>query len=189
MLDFTQIMEGYGYPGIIFIVALENLFPPIPSEVVLPFAGFMAARGILAFFGVVLASTIGSVLGALILYYLGYSLGRNWAFSFVNRFGRYIKVTRKDLSHAEDWFSKYGPWTVFFCRMIPVVRSIISIPAGLSRMPLPRFITYTAMGTVLWNFLLVSGGVLLESAWPRVETWVNYYKYFFIAAAVISLGC
>src|SRR5690606_40170323 len=118
-------------PGIILVVLLENLFPPIPSEVILPFAGFLTTAGALTLPGVIAASTTGSVLGAIALYFVGNGFGRERIYRIVDRYQRLLTVTPEHVQRAEDWFTRYGAHTVFFCRMIPIMRSIISIPAGL----------------------------------------------------------
>lgn len=184
----TRLMESFGYPGIILIVALENLFSPIPSEVVLPFAGFLTTSGSLNLVGVIIAATLGSVLGALALYAVGRILGRERIYQIVRRFGRYLTIRDENVKQAEDWFSRYGGWTVFFCRMVPILRSLISIPAGLTEMRLAPFIAYTTAGTLLWNIFLVGVGATLGAAWPIVATWVGYYQDTVIIAGALAAG-
>jgi membrane protein DedA with SNARE-associated domain len=184
----TPVMEAFGYPGIVFVILVENLFPPIPSEIVLPFAGFLTTRGNLTLVGVIGASTIGSVLGAGALYWVGQWFGRVRIYALVARFGRLLTVSERDLQRAENWFERYGSWTVLFCRMIPVIRSLISIPAGLVRMNLWTFLLYTAIGSLVWNLVLVGVGALLGAAWPTVTAWVGYYQNIVIAAAVVLLA-
>ncbi|HEY8394218.1 MAG TPA: DedA family protein [Thermaerobacter sp.] len=181
MDGLTRIVEQWGYVGLVALVALENLFPPIPSEVVLPFAGFMTTYGPLSLPGVVAAATAGSVLGALILYGVGRALGRERVYGFVRRYGRYLSVSEEQVRQAEEWFARYGSWTVFFGRMVPIIRSLISIPAGLTAMEPVVFVTYTVLGTTLWNIALVGAGAALGAAWPLVERWVRYYQNAVIA--------
>lgn len=188
----TQIMQAFGYPGILLVVLIENLFPPIPSEIVLPFAGFMTTRGSLTLFGVLTAATLGSVLGAIALYWVGQWVGRERIYHIAARFGRILSVSETDVRRSEDWFQRYGTWTVFFCRMVPIMRSLISIPAGLVRMNLWVFIAYTAVGSLLWNLLLVGVGAALGTAWPMVTTWVGYYQNAVLVGVVGILavaGC
>ncbi len=180
----TRVMESLGYWGIVAIVALENLFPPIPSELVLPFAGFLTTTGPMNAPGVVLAATLGSVLGALALYTVGAIVGRERVYFIVRRYGRFLTVREDHVERAEDWFDRYGRWTVFFARMVPILRSIISIPAGLTRMPLLPFIAYTIAGTLIWNVLLVGAGVILGAAWPEIVRWIDYYQNLVIVAGV-----
>src|SRR5699024_3616575 len=127
----TQIMNDYGYIGIMYLIALENLFPPSPSEVILTFGGFMTTLSTLNVPGVVLSATAGSVFGAIILYLIGLQLDTERLERIVDRFGHILRVTREDIYKAEAWFHRYGPWTVFFCRFVPLIRSLISVPAGM----------------------------------------------------------
>lgn len=177
------IMETYGYLGIAFIIAVENLFPPIPSELVLPFAGYMTTTSSLTFIGVIFASTLGSVVGAIILYYFGLSLGRKGIIELIKRYGNSLQINEEALVKTEYWFNRFGTKAVFLCRMVPVVRSLISIPAGFAKMNLLSFMLYTTIGTIIWNTLLVSGGVLLGAAWPKIAQWVDYYKYLVLILA------
>lgn len=184
----TEIMEAFGYPGIVLVILIENLFPPIPSEIVLPFAGFMTTQGSLTLFGVVVAATFGSVLGALALYGVGVWFGRDRIYWIARRYGRWLTVGEQDVQRAEDWFARYGIWTVFFCRMVPVLRSLISIPGGLVRMNLAVFVLYTALGSVIWNLLLSGVGALLGAAWPAVSRWVNLYQDVVIALLALAVA-
>lgn len=186
-MDWTaRVMEAFGYPGIILVILIENLFPPIPSEIVLPFAGFMTTQGSLTLFGVVLAATAGSVLGALALYGIGLWFGRERIYGIVRRYGRWLTLTEADVQRTEDWFERYGMWTVFFCRMVPIMRSLISIPAGLVRMNMGLFVVYTAIGSAVWNLVLVGLGAALGATWDRVSHWVSIYQD--VVIAVLLLG-
>jgi len=171
----TEIIEALGYPGIVLVVLLENLFPPIPSEVILPFAGFMTTTSSLTITGVIIASTAGSLAGGLVLYGLGVWFGAERIERFVDRFQRYLTVTPEHVRKAQGWFSRYGVITVFFCRMVPIMRSIISIPAGLVRMNLLTFLVYTLLGSLIWNGVLVGAGAALGASWPLITQWVGYY--------------
>lgn len=182
----TEIMEAFGYPGIILVILIENLFPPIPSEIVLPFAGFMTTQGSLTLFGVVVAATIGSVLGAVALYGVGLGFGRKRIYGIVRRYGRWLTITEADVQRTEDWFERYGMWTVFFCRMVPVMRSLISIPAGLVRMNMGLFVVYTAIGSAIWNLLLAGLGAALGAAWDQVSRWVSVYQDLVLAVLLIG---
>ena len=126
----THFMEKFGYWGIAFLIFLENVFPPIPSEIILTFGGFMTTKSDLSFLGVTITSTIGSVLGAIVLYGIGAWIGERNLYRFVNRYGKILRVKTQDLDKTIGWFEKYGYWTIFFCRFVPLLRSLISIPAG-----------------------------------------------------------
>lgn len=150
------IMNKFGYLGIFLLILLENLFPPIPSEVILTFGGFMTISTSMNIFGVILVSTIGSLLGAIILYYLGKILNKERINKIIkSKYGKLLRIKSKDIEMADKWFDTKGRKTVFFCRFIPVVRSLISIPAGMSEMPLPQFIIYTFFGSLIWNTVLI----------------------------------
>lgn len=154
-----EIMNNYGYLGIFLLIFIENLFPPIPSELILTFGGFMTIDTTMTVVGVVIASTIGSVLGAIVLYYVGKILNKKRLIKIVNsKYGKLLRVKTKDIESADKWFDAKGNKTVFFCRFVPVIRSLISVPAGMSEMPMPKFLFYTTSGSLLWNTLLVCVG-------------------------------
>ena len=181
------IMEEFGYIGIMAVIALENLFPPIPSEIVLPFGGFMTTRTSLTVVGVIIASTVGSVIGAVILYWIGRIINVDQLEKFVERWGHLLRISKKDIRSAEGWFLRYGNWTVFFCRLIPVVRSLISIPAGMAKMNFMTFILFSTMGTVVWNTILVSLGAVLGESWEEILGYVELYKSaFYVVFAIIA---
>lgn len=167
-----QVITTLGYLGLALLLVAENLFPPIPSEVVLPLAGFVVGRGDLGFWQALLASTTGSVVGALILYALGRYGGRG----LVLRYGSWLRVSAKELERAEGWFRRYGDWVVLFARVVPLARSIVSIPAGTMQMPLLRFTVLTAVGSGVWNVLLIGAGVALGANWARISGWIGSYS-------------
>lgn len=154
-----SVMNKYGYIGICLLILIENLFPPIPSEVILTFGGFMTIDSKMTVIGVILSSTIGSLIGAIILYYFGKILNKERLIKIVkSKYGRILRIKPKDIEQADSWFDSKGNKTVLFCRCVPVIRSFISIPAGMSEMPLVKFIIYTLLGSSIWNTLLVSVG-------------------------------
>jgi membrane protein DedA with SNARE-associated domain len=167
-----QVISTLGYLGLALLLVAENLFPPIPSEVVLPLAGFVVGRGDLSFVQALLASTTGSVVGALILYALGRYGGRG----LVLRYGSWLRVSATELERAEGWFRRYGGWVVLGARVVPFARSIVSIPAGTMRMPLIRFTVLTALGSGVWNALLIGAGVSLGANWTRISGWIGSYS-------------
>lgn len=177
-----QAQQSWGYPGVAFLMFLENVFPPIPSELVMPLAGFMTAQGKLNFIGVVIAGTAGSVAGAVVLYYIGYFLGQERVCRWSERFGKYIALSPEDIARAGDWFDQHGAKVVFFCRMVPGVRSLISIPAGFAHMPLGRFLVYTTMGTAIWTAALAWAGRVLGNNFEKVE------KYLGPAGSIVAAG-
>lgn len=164
-----SIMEQYGYLGIFFLIAIENIFPPIPSEVILLFGGFMTTFTKLSIVGVILVATLGSLLGAIILYYIGKILNKERLKKIVSgKVGKILRLKPNDIEAADCWFDKKGNKAVFFCRFIPVVRSLISIPAGMSEMPMIQFLVYTIFGSLIWNSILTIMGVKLGSNWDAI---------------------
>ena len=154
-----EIMNNYGYIGIFLLIMIENVFPPIPSEVILTFGGFMTINSDITVLGVILASTLGSLLGAFILYFIGKLLNKERLIKIVkSKYGKLLRIKPKDIESADKWFDEKGNKTVFFCRFVPVVRSLISIPAGMSDMPIIKFVIYTILGSFVWNTALVFVG-------------------------------
>lgn len=181
-----HIMDGLGYPGIALLMFLENVFPPIPSELIMPLAGFTTIDGELSFFGVVAAGTVGSVAGALPLYYLGKLVGQERLIAWADRYGRWLAVSGRDIVRTRDWFDRHGGKTVLICRLVPGVRSLISIPAGITRMPLVPFLLYTTIGAALWAALLAFAGRLLGENYGRVNTLLGPVTYVVIGGLVVA---
>lgn len=186
MLDsITQIARDAvttaGYPGIFGAIVAENIFPPIPSELILPLAGFEVDSGELNFILVVLAATLGSLVGALILYAIGLYGGR----PLVLKWGMVLRVSEKDLDRAEDWFDRWGDWVVLVARVIPIARSLVSIPAGTMRMGLVRFCLLTLLGSFVWNFALVFAGYQLGANWEDVTNTIESYSTVIRVIAVL----
>ncbi|MFN2748285.1 DedA family protein [Bacillus sp. z60-18] len=169
-------MEKFGYWGILFLIAVENIFPPIPSEIILTFGGFMTTKTSMSISGVVAFSTIGSVLGAVVLYGVGMLIDIHKIEKLADRWGHIIRITRKDIHKANQWFDQYGLWTVFFCRLIPLVRSLISIPAGMAHMKFASFVLLTTLGTLIWNVLLVNIGAAVGSSWETIVGYMDLYS-------------
>ncbi|MEB7806979.1 DedA family protein [Mammaliicoccus fleurettii] len=182
----TSIMEQFGYLGIALLILLENVFPPIPSEVILTFGGFMTTKSELTIVGVVIASTIGSVFGAVILYWIGRMLNVDRLERIIEKWGKYLRLTKEDVRKADAWFDKYGPWTVFFCRFIPLIRSLISIPAGMSGMNQWLFLLLTTLGTLIWNLILVIVGAKVGDNWHQIVNYMDVYSNFMYA--IIAIG-
>ncbi len=172
----TEIMNEFGYMGVMFLIALENIFPPIPSEVILTFGGFMTTTTNLTIFNVVLSATAGSVIGAIVLYLIGLQLDVERLEKIVDRWGHILRLKRSDIYKADGWFDKYGPWAVFLCRFIPLIRSLISIPAGMSNMNVIVFLIYTTLGTFIWNIVLVNLGATVGSSWDVIVNYMDIYS-------------
>ncbi len=176
------VVDAIGYLGVALLVALESIFPPIPSEVVLPLAGFVAGRGEASLVGMVVAATVGSVVGSWVLYGLAAWVGPVRLHRFVARYGRWFRLTEDDLARAEAWFDRRSGSAVLLGRCVPLIRSLVSIPAGFRRMPLVRFTLYSAAGSLVWNGALVGAGALLGDRWERVGDVVGLLQ-----AAVVLL--
>ena len=174
MFDWiTGLIGQAGYFGVFLLMLVENIFPPIPSELIMPLAGFTAAQGKLNLALVVLAGAAGSLLGALLWYYAGRWLGADRVMAFASRHGRWLTLSPAQVERAERWFRRHGGAAVFVGRLAPTVRTLISVPAGIAAMPLARFLAWTALGTALWTALLAGSGYLLESQYERVSSYLN----------------
>ncbi|QUH00758.1 DedA family protein [Saccharopolyspora erythraea] len=180
----ADVMAALGGPGAGLVVALENLFPPIPSELVLPLAGFAASQGSMNLVGAILWTTLGSLVGAVVLYYLGALLGRDRTRAIA---AKLPLVKTGDIDKAEAWFARHGVKAVFAGRMVPIVRSFISLPAGVERMSMPVFLAFTALGSLVWNTALVLAGYLLGRSWWIVEGYVGVFQKVVIVAAVVAV--
>ncbi|MED3572554.1 DedA family protein [Cytobacillus praedii] len=183
----TDIMNEFGYLGILLLIALENVFPPIPSEVILTFGGFMTTNSELTVMGVVAFSTIGSVAGAVILYGIGRLIDVDRMEKIIEKWGHILRLTKKDIQKADQWFDKYGVWTVFFCRLIPLIRSLISIPAGMSGMNFGVFLLFTTLGTLIWNVILVNVGAAVGDSWETIVKYMDIYSNFVYAFLVLAV--
>jgi membrane protein DedA with SNARE-associated domain len=184
----TEVIDQLGYLGVGLLVALENLFPPIPSEIVLPFAGFVARDGQANLFGMIVAATVGSLVGAWILYGISAWIGPERIEHFLFRYGKWVRLTHADVIKTETWFDKHSTQAVLICRCVPLIRSLISIPAGLRRMPFARFTVYTAIGSLVWNAALIGAGYGLRSQWDQVEPVMSVLQYAVIAAIVLAIA-
>lgn len=188
IIEFAQdIVRTGGYPGIVFVMALENVFPPIPSEVVMPLAGFLVAEGEFSFVGIWIAGTLGSVIGAIILYYIGLFAGEPLLRSFIRRYGKWFTISEQEFDRALDFFGKYGEIVIFFGRLIPIIRSLISIPAGMDKMSMPRFLLFTTLGTAIWSGLLGFAGLQLGENWEQVEGFIAQYQDVVVVLIIIAL--
>lgn len=183
---FIHFIEQFGYLGVALLIAVENIFPPIPSEVILTFSGFMTTYTNLKEIFVVVWATAGAVVGAVVLYYLGRWFNAERLEKWLGgKWGRRLHFKPQDVYRANEWFQKRGSLTVFFCRCIPIVRSLISIPAGMSRMSMPKFLLLTTLGSAIWNTVLVYLGAFMGESWEKV---VEYFDiYGLVAIGVILL--
>ena len=175
-----DVIEQLGYLGVALLVVLENVFPPIPSEIVLPFAGFVAQQGSDSVVLMILAATVGSVIGALIMYWIAAIIGDERLHAFTRRFGKWVQIREADLTRAEEWFDRHAMSAVLVGRCVPLIRSVVSIPAGFRRMKLFPYIAYTFLGSLVWNIALVGAGAVLGENWERVEPVVATFQWIVI---------
>ena len=181
----TGIIERTGYLGVAFLMFAENVFPPIPSELIMPLAGFAAARGELNVGLVVLAGSAGSLLGAWFWYEVGRRVGAERLKGWAARHGRWLTLGPEEVDRAREWFGRHGGKAVLLGRMVPAVRTLISVPAGIAGMPLGPFLAYSAIGTLVWTGLLAGAGNLLEDQYGRVSGWVNPVSNLALAGMVL----
>ncbi len=179
------MMDTLGLFGVTAFMFLENVFPPIPSEIIMPAAGFAASKGSMGLIAVIIAGTLGSVLGALPLYYLGTSFDEKRLLNLTHKYGKYVLVKPSDVTNAQNWFNKYGYWVIFFGRMIPAIRSLISIPAGMSRMPMLPFLVLTTVGSAIWTTMLAYAGYVLGANYSKVEAFIAPISKFVVATVLI----
>ncbi|GEN47653.1 DedA family protein [Ligilactobacillus pobuzihii] len=182
----TAAIDQYGYLGVVFLIALENVFPPIPSEVVLVFAGYSTLHTNLGIFGATFAATFGAYIGALILYVVGRFLNVDQLKRFASsKVGKIIRLKEADIDKTASFFNKHGGWTILFGRCVPVIRSLISIPAGMTKYPLGKFSLLTIGGTLLWNFILINLGHYAGKAWRQMLVMIDEWLYVLLAFTVI----
>mgnify|MGYP001852305280 CR=1 FL=1 len=187
MQDFIlTIMNQFGYIGVFLLIAIENVFPPIPSEVILLFGGFMTTYTKLNIILMIVAATLGSLLGAIILYYIGKIFNKKKKKKIISgKIGKILRLKAKDIDYADKWFDTKGNKTVFLCRFIPIVRSLISIPAGMSEMPIPKFLVYTTLGSLIWNSVLVVIGNKVGENWTDILGIMDRYSHVVLILLII----
>ncbi|MGV9551972.1 DedA family protein [Streptomyces ardesiacus] len=181
----ADLVDAMGAPGAGLAVALENVFPPLPSEIILPLTGFAAGQGVISLFAALFWTTLGSVVGAAVLYWIGALVGRERMYAI---WAKLPLVKTSDLERTEEWFAKHGTKAVFLGRMVPIFRSLISVPAGLERMPLPTFLALTGLGTLTWNTVLVMAGYWLGDQWDKVGDYVGVISKAVLVMVVLALA-
>lgn len=179
-----SVIESTGYLGIFFLMILENVFPPIPSEVVIPLAGFAAAEGELHLAGVIIAAILGGIIGCIPWYILGYVFGLNRLKQLSTKYGRLMTLNAEDIDRAQEWFLKHGHMAVFFGRLMPTVRSLISVPAGIAHMKFWTFLWYSFLGTSIWTLALLFSGYVLQSQYEKISVYVDFISNAIIIAIV-----
>lgn len=184
-----NILNNFGYLGVFLLIMIENLFPPIPSELILLFSGFMTTYTKLNIFIMIISSTLASLMGAIILYYIGKFFNLKKIKKLISgKLGKILKLKESDIDSSNKWFETKGQKTVFFCRFIPLIRSLISIPAGMNEMPIIRFIIYTTFGSLIWNTVLIVIGSIVGENWINILNILDIYsKYVVILLGIILI--
>ncbi|HEY9616652.1 MAG TPA: DedA family protein [Microcoleaceae cyanobacterium] len=184
----TSIMSSMGYLGIGLLMFLENLFPPIPSELIMPLAGFTVAQGKMEFLPAVAAGVIGTVLGAYPWYFIGKLVSEPRLRAWADRYGKWLTVSGRDIDRANNWFTRHGGMAVFLCRLVPAVRTLISLPAGINAMPLLPFTLYSTIGTTLWVGLLTFLGYKLGENYELVDEWLGPVSKVVVLGLMLGFG-
>lgn len=179
------VISALGYGGVILLMAIESANIPLPSEVIMPFAGFLVTRGELNLYLIAIAGAVGCVIGSIISYYLGYFGGR----PLIEKYGKFILISHHDLNISDNWFKKYGELTVFFGRLLPVVRTFVSFPAGIAKMNFWRFVVYSFLGSLLWSLLLGFIGFKLGENWETLKNIFHSFDGIILALIIIGIVC
>ena len=184
----TNTMDSLGYGGIALLMFLENLFPPIPSELIMPLAGFTISQGKMDFIPAVLAGIVGTVLGAFPWYYAGIVLSEKRLEALADKYGKWLTISSKDIKKANNWFNQHGAKAVLFCRLVPGVRTLISLPAGINNMKLIPFVLYSTLGTTIWVLLLTAAGYFLGEHYDKVDEYLAPVSKIVAVSLIIWLG-
>lgn len=186
----TDVMSQYGYIGIFLLIFVEYILHPFPSEIVLTFAGYMTTQTSMNFWMVCVIAVVAATTGSIVLYYIGALIGEERLYRLIDRYGKYVRIKRKDLDRTHAWFERYGHWAILFGRLIPIVRTLISIPAGLTRMNLIHYTIFTAIGTSIWNLFLITLGMTLGDQIQMIIHYIGIYsKVFIVIIAIAVLYC
>ena len=174
------VISSMGYGGIVLLMGIESACIPLPSEIIMPFAGFLVSKGTMTLWGITLAGALGCVLGSIPAYYLGMFGGR----PLVEKYGKYVLISHKDLDMADCWFEKHGEIIIFIARLLPAVRTFIAFPAGVARMNMPKFIAYTFVGSLIWCWILGYAGMKMGENWESLKVYFHEFHYVIVAAGV-----
>ena len=177
------VISTMGYGGVVLLMAIESACIPLPSEIIMPFAGYLVFKGEMMLWGVALAGAIGCVVGSIPAYYVGMLGGRPLA----EKYGKYMLISKRDLDMADRWFAKHGEIIIFVGRLLPAVRTFIAFPAGVAKMHLPTFIIYTFIGSLIWCYLLAYAGFKFGAHWPDLKVYFHQFHYVIVAAGVVFL--
>ena len=179
-----ETISSLGYSGIILTMGIESACIPLPSEIIMPFSGYLVFAGRFNLFWVSVAGALGCVFGSLAAYWAGIILGR----PFIEKYGKYILISHRDLDTADRWFKRYGDWAIFFSRLLPVIRTFISLPAGIARMNFPKFILYTFLGSLPWCFALAFVGKILGENWQSIRAYFRGADIIIIIVIILGVA-
>jgi len=179
-----SVISTMGYGGVVLLMAIESACIPLPSEIIMPFAGFLVFKGEMLLWGVALAGALGCVLGSIPAYYVGMYGGR----PLVEKYGKYVLISHRDLDMADRWFARHGDIIIFIARLLPAVRTFIAFPAGVARMPLPKFIVYTFIGSLIWCYLLAYVGMKLGENWVSLEHYFHQFHYVIVVLGLLFMA-
>jgi|SRR3989344_2345437 len=180
----VNFISSAGYFGVTVLMALESALIPIPSEIIMPFSGFLVWEGRFSFAAVVLWGTFGNLVGSLAAYFLGFYGGR----PLLEKYGKYVLISRDEIDGADRWFRKYGAASIFFSRLLPVVRTFVSLPAGVAKMPLVKFCLYTFLGSLPWSFVLTYAGVIMGENWKNLESYFRKFDWAILIIIILMFG-
>lgn len=180
-----QTISNSGYAGIFFLMVAESALIPIPSEVIMPFSGYLVSTGKFNVIGVIMAGSIGNLVGSLIAYFVGMYLGRG----FVLKYGKYVLLKKSHLETAESYFQKYGNKAILISRLLPAIRTYVSLPAGVAKMNLKKFSAYTLIGSIIWNTALTYIGITLGQEWDTIRKYSSYFDVIVVIAVIIGIIC
>lgn len=182
-----QFIHSTSYFGIFILMLLESALIPIPSEITMPFSGFLASQGVLNLWLIVIVGTVANLAGSLVAYGIGYFLEETVLLTLIKKYGKFILISEKEYNHATHWFQKYGDKIIFISRLLPAVRTVISLPAGVFRMDIKKFIIYTTVGCFIWSLFLTYIGFTLGANWRSLDVYYRKFEYAIVAVIIIAL--
>ncbi|RLC32660.1 DedA family protein [Candidatus Woesebacteria bacterium] len=186
--NLTNLIEGYGLLAVFILMTAESVLIPIPSEITMPFAGFMAGRGVLDFWSIVFVGASANLVGSLLAYWLGYSKGEEWLRIVIKKWGKWLLIKESEFDKAIDWFHTKGQWVSFGSRMLPIVRTFISLPAGIAKMNVLLFSLLTFLGSFIWSAFLTYLGLKMGQSWPAIEPYFRQFQFLIVGLFLTGVG-
>ncbi len=183
-----QFIQSTSYVGIFILMGLESVLIPIPSEITMPFSGFLASQGMLNLWLVIAVGTVANLAGSLLAYYIGFYLEETVLLTLIRKYGKFILISEKEYRHAEHWFQKYGDKVIFISRLLPAIRTVISLPAGVFRMDIKKFVIYTVAGCFIWSALLTYLGYVMGANWRTLDVYYRKFEYAILALVIFGIA-